>query len=231
MDRPAGEGDQFLQWHHGCLLSRTGNDNSCRTARMTPINIMVAHIFYHGFIMYSGSMFILKGILGIIFGLLLLAVPDFTLGAFLTIFGVFLIAAGVIAFLFAVTSQQTDTMFWFIVSGGIILLGLITFIVPHLFAILFALCIAGWVLITGAWDLENYICSHRRFYTIMAGLTVASLALIAVSFYLLPFLRTHYLTAIFGIYAAVFGVFSLVLGEMIIRGKIPPCLLPVPPKA
>jgi len=179
--------------------------------------------------MYSGGMFVVKGILGIIIGLLLIAVPDFTLGAFLTIFGLFLIAAGVIAFLFAVTSQQTDTLFWFLVSGGIILLGIMTFLVPHLFAILFAICIAGWTLVTGLLDLENYICSHRRFYAITGVLSAGCLALTAIALYLFPFMRDHYLTTIFGIYTAVFGTFSLLLGQMIISGKILPCLMPVSP--
>ncbi len=182
--------------------------------------------------MYSGGMFILKGILGIVFGLLLIAVPDFTLGAFLTMFGLLLIAAGVIAFLFAVTSQQTDTIFWFVVSGGIVLLGILSFLPPFssLFSAFFALSIAGWALITGVWDLEKYICSHKRFYAIMAGLSGASLALIAGAFYLFPVLRSYYMTTIFGFFALVFGIFSFVLGEMIIRGRIPACLLPVPPK-
>lgn len=180
--------------------------------------------------MYSGGMFIFKGSLGIIFGLLLIAVPDFTLGAFLTLFGLLLIAAGIIAFVFAVTSQQTDTLFWFIISGGIVFLGILAFFVPQLFAATFALAIAGWALVTGLWDLEKYISSQKRFYAIIAGLSGASLALIALALYLLPILRAHYLTTICGIYAVVFGVFSLILGEMIIRGRILRCLQPVTPK-
>lgn len=180
--------------------------------------------------MYSGGMFLVKGILGIIFGLLLITLPDFTLGAFLTLFGIFLIGAGIIAFLFAVTSQQTDTMFWFIVSGGIVILGILAFIIPQIFAALFALSIAGWALITGLLDLEKYICSRRRFYAIMAGVSGASLGLIAVFLYLFPLLHQHYLTTILGVYSAVFGIFSLALGQMILRGRTLECLQPVPPK-
>src|SRR5512136_1177832 len=106
---------------------------------------------------YSGGMFVLKGILGIVFGLLLIVFPDFTFGVFLTIFGIFLIAAGGLAFLFAVTSRQSDTIFWFIISAGIVLLGIIALIVPSVFAIIFAITIAGWALVTGVWDLEKFI--------------------------------------------------------------------------
>jgi uncharacterized membrane protein HdeD (DUF308 family) len=181
--------------------------------------------------MYSGGMFIFKGFLGVLFGLLLIIFPDFTLGAFLTIFGIFLIAAGIISFLFAVTSRLTDTMFWFMISVGIIILGILTFIIPNVFAIVFAIAIAGWALITSVWDLDDYICSKRRFYAIMAGLSVASLALISVIFYTIPALRTSYLTTICGGFAVVFGIFALLLGQAIIRRKVPTCFLPTKTRA
>jgi len=176
--------------------------------------------------MYSGGMFIFKGILGIIFGLLLIAVPDFTLGAFLTLFGVLLIAAGIISFLFAVTSRQTDTLFWFLISGGIIILGILAFFMPLIFSAVFAIAVAGWALITGVWDLERYICGHRKFYAIMAGLIIVSLAVIVVDLRYFPVLRASYLATICGSFAFVFGVFGAILGWMIISGRIPTCLLP-----
>jgi len=182
--------------------------------------------------MFGGGMFILKGILGIVFGLLLIVVPDFTLGAFLTIFGLLLIGAGIISFMFAVTSQQTDTIFWFLVSGAIILLGILTLLPPFSFFIsaFFALIIAGWALITGIWDLGRFICSSKKFYGIMVVVIIVSLVLIGGVFYYVPLLREHYVATILGTFAAVLGFFSLVLGELIISGRIPECLSPVPPK-
>jgi uncharacterized membrane protein HdeD (DUF308 family) len=181
--------------------------------------------------MYSGGMFIFKGCLGIIFGLLLIAVPEFTLGAFITLFGLLLIGAGIIAFLFAVTSQQTDTLFWFFIAGGIVLLGILAFFIPTLFAIIFALSIAGWALITAVWDLQKFICSQQRFYVIIGCLAGLSLALIALAMYFIPVLRTNYVATICGFYALVFGLFSLILGEMIVRGRIPKCLMPFRPES
>ena len=180
--------------------------------------------------MFSGGMFIFKGGLALVFGLLLIAVPDFTLGAFITLFGLLLIAAGIIAFMFAVTSQQTDTMFWFLVAGGIVFLGILAFFIPEVFAIVFALSIAGWALVTSVWDLEKYICSQKRFYGIIAALAVSSLVITAVAMYLIPSLRDNYLATICGFYAVVFGLFSIVLGERIIQGKIPKCLTPFRPE-
>jgi len=171
-------------------------------------------------------MFLFKGFLGILFGLLLITVPDFTLGAFLTLFGILLIAAGFISFLFAVTSRLTDTLFWFLVSGGIVVLGILTFIIPNIFAVVFAIVIAGWALVTGAWDFDRYLCSKRKFYVIVACLTAASVALIAVLFYYFPALRVNFLPTICGIFAVVYGVFALWIGQAILRDAMPACLTP-----
>lgn len=176
--------------------------------------------------MYSGIMFIFKGLLGIIFGLLLIFMPDFMRGTFLTLFTLILIAACLISFMFAVTSRQTDTLFWFLISGAIVVLLILRFFIPDVFAAFFAIAIAGWALITGVWDLEKYIHSHRRFYLIIGGLSLVSLALIALALRYLPYLRAGYITTICGIFAVVFGIFALILGEMILRGRIPTCLMP-----
>ncbi len=180
--------------------------------------------------MYSGGMFILKGILGVIFGLLLILVPKFALGTFVTLFGLFIIAAGIITFLFAVTSQQTDTLFWFLLSGGIIILGIVAIWNSVLFASIFGICVAGWALITGFLDLEKYIQSSRRFYAIVAVLSGISIVLILATFYLLPSFYEDYISRVFGFYALVFGIFSLILGEMIIRGKVARYLQPARPQ-
>jgi len=177
-------------------------------------------------------MFRLKGILGIVFGLLWIVVPGFAQFAFLSMFGLFIIATGFIAFFFAVTSKQTDTMFWLLISGGIIVLGILTFLNPRFFAVLFAFIIAGWALITGLLDLQNIISSDRKFYAIMAGLSCASLALIVVTFYFMPSLHdADSLSRIFGFYAVVFGIFSFIFGELIIRGRIPEFLFTFERKA
>ena len=180
--------------------------------------------------MYSGVMFTFKGILAIVFGLLLIIVPDFMQGTFLTLFTVLLIIACIVSFLFAVTSRQTDTMFWFLLSGGIVILLILRFFIPIIFAAVFAVAIAGWALVTGAWDLDKYICSKRRFYAIMACLLIASLAIIALALYRIPVLRATFLTTICGIFAVIFGIFSLALGIMILRGRIPSCLMPASQK-
>jgi len=179
---------------------------------------------------YSGAMFIFKGLLGIIFGILLIAKPDFMKGAFLTLVTVILIIACFISFFFAVTSRQTDTLFWFLVSVGMIILIILSLFFSDIFAAIFAIVIAGWALITSVWELNRFMCSQRRFYAIIAGLIIASLALITLAFYFVPSLHALYLTTICGNFALVFGIFALVFGLMLLRGRVPTCLMPAQQK-
>jgi uncharacterized membrane protein HdeD (DUF308 family) len=176
--------------------------------------------------MYRGEMFILKGTLGIIFGIMTIVFPNFTLGTFFTIFGLFIIAAGIIAFLFAVTSQHSDTSFWFWLSLGILALGILSVFIPEIVALAFALVIAGWALVTGISDLKRCITGSRYYYSLFAAMLGSGLLLLVGMFYLIPALREHYLMTIFGVFALVFGIFSFALGEMILRGKLPCDLMP-----
>jgi uncharacterized membrane protein HdeD (DUF308 family) len=170
--------------------------------------------------MYRGQMFILKGILGIIFGFIAIAIPGFTLGTFFTIFRLFIIAAGLIAFLFAVTSHPKDTSLWFWLSLGILALGLLSVIFPKIIAFSFAVIIAGWALVTGIFDLERCITGSRYYYYLFGGMSAAFILLLFAILYFVPALRGHYLMITFGVFALVFGIFSLVIGEMIINGRL-----------
>jgi len=174
--------------------------------------------------MYRGQMFILKGILGIIFGIIAVALPGFALGALFTIFGLFIIAAGIIAFLFAVTSHDKDSSLWFWLSLGILALGLLSVIfhevIPGVIAFSFAIIIAGWALVTGIFDLERCITGSRYYYYLFGGMTGTFIVLLLALFYFMPALRENYVMTTFGTFAFVFGVFSLVIGEMIINGKM-----------
>ncbi|WAC05920.1 MAG: DUF308 domain-containing protein [Methanoregula sp.] len=170
--------------------------------------------------MYRGQMFILKGIIGIIFGIIAVAIPGFTLGTLFTIFGLFIIAAGIIAFLFAVTSHPKDSSLWFWLSLGILALGLLSVLFPEMIALSFAIIIAGWALITGIFDLEHCITGRRYFYYLFGGMSGTFIALLVALLYFVPALRADYLMTTFGVFVFVFGIFSLVIGMMIIKGKM-----------
>ncbi len=171
--------------------------------------------------MYSEDMSFLKGILGVIFGIMIVVIPGFTLGTFFTIFGLFILAAGILAFLFAVTSHPKDTSVWFWLSLGILAVGLLSLVIPQVIAFIFALIIAGWAFVTGIFDLERFITGTRYYYYLLAGMLCTGILLLGAVFFLVPASRVHYLETTFGVFAFVFGIFSLAIGALILTGKLP----------
>jgi uncharacterized membrane protein HdeD (DUF308 family) len=174
--------------------------------------------------MYSEDMFIIKGILGILFGIMIVIFPGFTLGTFYTIFALFMITAGIIAFSFAVTSQPEDTSVWFWLSLCILAVGVLSLVIPTFIAFTFALIIAGWALVSGIFDLERYITGTRAYYYLFLAMLGTGILVLVAVFYLVPVSREHYLETTFGVFAFVFGIFSLVLGVLILKGKLPDVL-------
>jgi len=178
--------------------------------------------------MYSEDMFILKGILGIIFGIMIVLFPGFTLGTFFTIFGLFIIAAGILAFSFAVTSHPKDTSVWFWLSLCILAVGLLSLVIPGVVAFAFALIIAGWAFVTGIFDLQRFISGTRYYYYLFLSMLGTGTLLLVAVYCLVPASRVRYLETIFGVFAFVFGIFSLAIGMLILKGKLPDVLMQSP---
>lgn len=178
--------------------------------------------------MYSEDMFILKGILGIIFGIMIVIFPGFTLGTFYTIFALFMITAGIIAFSFAVTSQPGESSAWFWLSLCILAVGVLSLVIPRFIAFTFALIIALWAFVSGIFDLERYITGTRAYYYLFLSMLGSAILVLVAVFYFYPVSREHYLETTFGVFAFVFGIFSLVLGVLILKGKLPDALAQSP---
>lgn len=178
--------------------------------------------------MYSEDMFILKGILGIIFGVMIVLFPGFALGTFYTIFALFMITAGIIAFSFAVTSQPGESSSWFWLSLCIFAVGVLSLVSPRVVAFTFALIIALWAFVSGILDLERYITGSRAYIYLFLSMLGSSILVLFAAFYFYPVSREHYLETTFGVFAFVFGIFSLALGVLILKGRLPDALAQPP---
>lgn len=171
--------------------------------------------------MYSEDMFIIKGILGILFGIMIVIVPGLILDTFYTLFALFIITAGIIAFSFAVTSQPKDTSVWFWLSLCILAVGILSLVIPRFIAFTFALIITGWAFVTGILDLERFITGTRYYYLLFLAILGTGILLLVAVYYLVPASRVHYLETTFGVFAFAFGIFSVALGILILKGRLP----------
>ncbi|MGD1003808.1 MAG: hypothetical protein ABR887_00095 [Methanoregulaceae archaeon] len=168
--------------------------------------------------------FIIRGLIGVIFGLLTLFFPDITRGTFITIFGVLVIGGILLSLFLATTSSSEETMFWFGVSVLLLVIGIVAFFIHNIIEIIFILIIAGWAFYIAFTGISFAISQPRTKYSIIIGMFVIC-AIIQILIYIYaPILLKDPILMVLGIFAMVFGLFSLLMGwyihEESIKGHV-----------
>jgi uncharacterized membrane protein HdeD (DUF308 family) len=156
----------------------------------------------------------LRGLAGIIFGILAFVWPGITLFSLVILFGAFAIANGVLSLALAAKVPKGYPRFGSLVLGGIlgIIAGIITFFWPGLTAIGLLILIAAWVIATGIMEivaaikLRKYL--NHEWLLVIAGLLSVAFGVLLV---LLPGPGALFLVWWLGAYAFVFGILLLVL--------------------
>ena len=131
--------------------------------------------------------FILQGILAILFGILVVAWPSVSIFVLVILFGAYALASGIVSIIFAATHKGNwwGSRAWLIVWGIIgIGAGVVTFFWPGITAIVLLIIIAVWALLSGIAELVFA-------FTIPA--TVGNRVLLALG----------------GIFSIIFGIFLM----------------------
>ena len=157
--------------------------------------------------------FALRGVLGIIFGLIALFMPAVTMLSLVLVFSAYMLVDGACAIASGVrAARQGERWGWFIVEGLVNLAaGVVAFLWPGLTVLVFVLLIAVWALLSGGLMLGAAFrldADHGRWWLVLGG--VASIvygALLVIA----PIIGAVVLTWWIGAYAIVFGVALLVL--------------------
>ena len=152
------------------------------------------------------------GIVGVIFGILALLFPEQLQSTF---FGIFLILIGVVivVFLFlAMTSNREETLFWFGLSAGLLLLAIISLFAQVIVEIVFLLLIAVIVFYNGFTDIVLALKRPRTKYILIPGMFLSGVALLALLLRYIPQMSQHLVIVTLGSFALVFGVFSIIIG-------------------
>ena len=97
----------------------------------------------------------LRGVAGILFGLLALIWPGITLGALVLLFGSYALVEGVFNVIAAVRGRTVERAWWALLLEGLISIGagIVTFVLPGLTALVLVYVVATWALITGALEI------------------------------------------------------------------------------
>jgi uncharacterized membrane protein HdeD (DUF308 family) len=155
---------------------------------------------------------LIQGVIGIVFGLLALLVPDITLATFYALFWA-LLAVGIAGFLLlAITSRSDDSMFWFVLSAALLVVGAISFFAPFVVAIIFLLLITGVAVYSGFFDITLALTHPKTKYILIPGMFVTGGLLLGGLIWYFPVVLKNLFLSVLGSFALVFGLFSILLG-------------------
>jgi uncharacterized membrane protein HdeD (DUF308 family) len=155
----------------------------------------------------------LRGILGIVFGLICLLTPGVALGAFVILFAAYMFVDGGFAIASAWKAARSGERWGLLIVEGLvdIAAGLLAVIWPAITMVALIWLIAIWAIVSGALMLYAAFTlnrDHGRWWLALGG--IASL-IFGVLLVIEPLIGAVVLTMWIGAYALVFGGFLLVL--------------------
>jgi len=165
-------------------------------------------------------LFTLRGVFGILFGLIALIFPGPTMLSLALLFSAYMLVDGIVGIIFAVRAMRRRDQWGLLVFEGIIniLVGIGAFLWPGLTVLAFVLLVAAWALVTGglmAAASFGLNLGHSRVWLLLGGLlSVAFGALLIIT----PVIGAAVLTWWMGAYALAFGI-ALVIFSFKLRAR------------
>ena len=156
----------------------------------------------------------LRGLAGILFGIITFLAPGISLAALVLLFGAYAFADGVLAIVSAVRRRGTDRWWLLLLEGLVgIAAGILTILWPGVTALALLYVIAAWALVTGAFEIAAAIRLRKAISGewLLALSGVLSIAL-GVLLILAPGPGALALVIWIGAYAFVFGALLFALG-------------------
>jgi uncharacterized membrane protein HdeD (DUF308 family) len=159
-------------------------------------------------------MILLRGILAILFGILVFAWPGITLLALVFLFGFYALADGIANVVTAIGGRREREHWWVLLLLGLagVALGILTFLNPGITALVLLLYIAIWAIVTGLLQIMAAIRLRKEiegeFWLALAGAASVGLGVLLIA---RPGAGALAVLWIIGFYAILFGVILLIL--------------------
>ena len=158
---------------------------------------------------------VLRGVLGIAFGIITFVAPAISLAALVLLFGAYAFADGVLGIASAVRRRVTTERWWILLLEGLVGIGasLVTLLLPGITALVLLYIIAGWAVATGILELVAAVRLRKeiKHEWLLALSGIASVAF-GVLMALFPGAGALALVIWIGAYAFVFGALLVGLG-------------------
>jgi uncharacterized membrane protein HdeD (DUF308 family) len=163
------------------------------------------------FLAKTGTIWAVRGIASVIFGVLMLLRPGASIAALVLLYGAYAFVDG--AFLLGYAFRQEGPKAHYVISGLLsVAAGAITFFFPGLTAVSLYLLIGAWAIATGATELAAAVALRGAFG--VGGIVLAGLLSIAsgVALLALPLAGVVALVSLITAYAIANGIFLIGAG-------------------
>lgn len=159
-------------------------------------------------------MLLIRGILLVVFGVLVASWPGLALYTFIIFFGAFALVHGIIGLIGSIMNRADNEDWWLVLLEGVIgiVIGVLTFAWPGLTGLILAYFIAAWALITGVLRIYSAM-KLRKVITGEWMLVIAGIIsmLFGIFVFVRPLAGAVAIAWLIGIYAIVFGLLGIML--------------------
>ena len=157
---------------------------------------------------------LVRGLVAIVFALLTWAQPGVSLAALVLVFGIYVLADGLLGVWSAIAKRRDNRHWWLLLLWGLvgIVVGVMTFIMPGITGLVLLMYIAAWAVITGVLQIVAAIRLRKE---IKGDWLLILSGLVSVAFGVLLFLQPGAgalaVAWIIAAYAFIFGVLMVLL--------------------
>ena len=157
---------------------------------------------------------LLRGLVAIVFALLTWAQPGVSLAALVLVFGIYVLADGLLGVWSAIAKRRDNRHWWLLLLWGLvgIVVGVMTFIMPGITGLVLLMYIAAWAVITGVLQIVAAIRLRKEikgeWLMILSGLVSVAFG---VLLFLQPGAGALAVAWINAAYAFIFGVLMVLL--------------------
>ncbi len=153
-------------------------------------------------------LFLIRGVLSILFGGLTLFMPGLTLLLLITFYGAYAVIDGATTIFAAISGRQVNPRWWVHLLEGIvsIVAGVAAFAWPGIAAVTLVLLIGAWAVFTGITQIVQAVRLRKEIDNeLWLGLSGALSVFFGVYVFLFPGAGALGLTWLIGLYAVIFG--------------------------
>lgn len=157
----------------------------------------------------------LRGILAVLFGIILFAYPGLSLIFMVALFGAFVLVSGIFTIILGFMRRHYDMMWKSYITDGIVsvIIGLLVWLWPTITSIILVYFIAAWALIGGIMQIASAIRLRQFFPSIWLSLLMGILLVIfAIAVFIHPGAGAVAISLVIGIVAVAYGILAITFG-------------------